>query len=367
MPDDARLTFLDERGALYLAWLDRHANLDELTETLVAFRTAFPDAQLTFPDLWLVCSSPQRSEVLQRILRLRSSEAEARVIAAMAIQRRRAAVTEAKGAVLRLSRVTLAEVTEAMDVALGDLLVDCRPSGSAPVCWQAVDQATQRYRQRLLQIVGGGAKPSHLGSDGRWTGEGPDAADVQFLMAKRREGGQVDEDDLLVNEGGIYTTIPAGPLRRDHAAKLVASDALLLARALRYRGGKRANESKGLFAEEGWRRILSQVITGRRDTLNTRSRRQLHALLTPWIAAQLANRVRRLMRTRWGHLPGDRETRVQAALSLLRSTATAVLTLPPELVGISADPPMAAAPPPFAAAGLLEDLVDRQLRLALAG
>jgi hypothetical protein len=309
-----------DRAPLYATWLRDHGDQDDIAGTVAAFRATFPDAGLAFPDLGAALLAADPLGILRHALALRTAESAQRHAAIQEQTAAHARLDAARASLLRRSRAALHASEQALDDALWTALGRCL--ADAPT-----HQTLASYHQTVVAIAGG-LRPESIGSDGRWCGEGPDTTDVQFLLDRRRNKTTWEDDDLLVNEGGIYAHCAAGPLRRDHAGKLVASDAVLLGRALRYRGCGRRNESKGIRQEEGWRRTLGQVLCGDRAGLNTRSRAALADVILPWCAQIRTQRVRRMLKAHWPQADDQVVTWAADALA-----ATGIFTPPEDLIG----------------------------------
>lgn len=324
--------FEDERIDLYATWYESSAHTGDIAQTVAAFRQAFPETPLSWPDIGkaALCSQSVRRDVLRTLLRIRESMAQEKAIehATRLVQAER--IAQARKELLRQSRETLRSTQEAMDQALGRLLVTLLEDSAS---WQEIARQNAAYALKIKELIGSGLRPSSIGSVGRWTGEGPDAVDAMATRGIRQAKAVLDTGDLLVREGGMYTTITAGDLRRDHAGKLAASDPILIGRVLRYRGGDRLNESKGIFAEEGWRRTLSEVITGRRDGINTRSRTQMRAILIPWTTHIMRKRVRAAVERTCGHLHGNLDAITERACAAVHAYSSSVFALPHDLIG----------------------------------
>jgi len=308
----------------YAAWMAAHADRSDIGGTISAFHAAFPGSGLTWPDVGTVILADDREGLLERLLAQRQREQSDHAAAQQAAAAVRQRLAEARTIFRAESRTTFRAARAGMDEALAVALTQavCDDHASS-------HQIAVRYQATVRAILRGLA-PATIGSCGRWTGEGPDAMDVACRVALRRDR-DITVTDLLVNEGGVFATIPIGSLRRDHAARLAVYDAIGIGQTLRYRGGDRPNESKGIFNEEGWRRSVSGSITGSRQTLNTRSRTHLRAVLVPWVEQQIRRRLTGLLR------PLVNGAALGAAIDdaalIITTDLRDMLALPPALVG----------------------------------
>lgn len=256
-------------------------------EAIERFRDHFPDTVLKFPDLGCAYLDPDPRRVIARSLGLRQ---RADMDAAVEKQRR-ASVAEAKRpirrAILKESREALRQIEDELQYALHD----------------AVDEEGRWIRPDAYCDVVGALAQRIVASASGCMDLGETLGYAAYLDKKFVDG-TAEMADLFVRDGGGYGYLVSKMgnsslyLRREHWARAVASDAVLLGWNLRYRGAGRKNETKGLSAEEGKRRGISQVITGRRDGINTRSMRDVAAKLVPWLCQRYAQRAEALAQLR---------------------------------------------------------------------
>lgn len=296
----------------------RAAGLD-VVGTVQAFQARFPASGLTWPDIACAFLDPQPATTLDRILGRRERERMDRVAEADARARLAEAKRPIRKAILRESREAIRQAIDLMDAAFASAVADdghwTGPS------WIAYE-ASMRDLHRRFGICAHGFSSANEG----------DCCKQEY--ENRILAGEQDYHLLFSNDGGAYARFAPGDetddlhVRREHYGAILARDPVLIARSLRYRGGNRPNESKGLSGEEGIRRTLSATITGRRDGIETRSQVKMIQVLVPHILRVMRQRAQRLAKER-DIPPSQREDFIRTA------TSPSLMVMPLGTCGIS--------------------------------
>jgi hypothetical protein len=249
-------------------------------EAIQQFRERFPESTLTFPDIGSAYGDADPRRILERCLGLRQRERMNKAVE----KQRREAVSNAKRpirrAILKESREARRQIEDELHQALNRAINDEGHWRGAEAYLHTID----RLARRISPVAQG------CMDLGETLGYAQDLDD-RFL------NGTAEIDDLFVRDGGgyaLYSPIDGSSglhLRREQWSRVIASDAVLLAWNLRYRGAGRKNETKGLSGEEGRRRGIAQRITGRRDGINTRSMRDMAQNVMPWLSERYAERA----------------------------------------------------------------------------